>query len=550
MNQTQIASTNGWDTIYAVKFPAVNKAIVSQKSSPENFSNAMDDPDMGTTRLSGDFGDWQICMGGDGKNIRMNIPIASSALIFLERENIYTEFIQATIELNLLWVSGQETATTDPAHKNLKIDPANTVSVIMLDTGANKISETQKSIYRSLLENWLKSNVQEFQHVFAVIELNKQNAEGGFQWIMPTDTLYAVIDVNDSLEDSIFGVLCMTENRTSPGVHMISPYAIPSGCPSGFLISPERLLFNMILPGVKLLFSNATDADFKVTENGRGITNNTDLVFLDQQLDNGDWIRPKIDKEKFTLSVQDTYLEMEFSDLHFNYPFPIPFLHGGMWVPDMPGISVHMMYNAQSTVQMTTDHHFKVDMTKSSSSMSIQTETWLTVTEIVAGIVLSVGGALAGGFIGAALKAGTTTASAVTTAAIEGIEVTATETPIIATTNITPIALTESGAEVATNLSRVSTLGGKFATFFARNWAKLLGGMVGAGIGGSIASIPQILKAIANSNGSDEYNLAQFGTEALAPLSWPDQGPVELQSGILNGAFQMGFVLKTSNPSM
>lgn len=532
-NNTNTISTNGWDTVYAIKYPDVNNAIKMQKSSPTSYSQTSKDPTFGAIICEGDFGDWEVVTGGDGKNINMCLPITNCSVSIpqLKMKKSFTG-LNAIIQLNLCWLH-QEI-------DHLKVDKnEETISVLRIEQDGKKFTGLMGQTAIAL-EKWLVNNISEFNHVFSSITLNKTNDVNNFQWLMPTDTLYAVADLGTA-ENSVFGVLCMTENRPSPKVHEISPFAIGDGATSSFLIAPERILENMIFPGMKLLFKNANDSDFKISNDGLTITNCNNLEFKNQELKNGDIISPKIDKNNFSLTMQDSEIKMSFDDLHFKYPIPVPLLKGKTWVPDMPGITVNLTHTTNASLKTTSSNGFKMDVLHSTSSVNVTTASWLNWTEIGAGLVLSIGGAIAGGVIGDALSAGTTAATSATETTVDGMVMTAEASAESASTNITSEVL----AETAADLGNAASKTGKFAAFFARNWAKMLGAMTGAGLGAGIAASPKIIAAIANDKGGEEdINLDKFGTEALNPLKWPNQGPVKLVNGALNGSFQMNFIDK------
>jgi hypothetical protein len=530
-------TTNGWDTVYAIRFPDVNKGIVSKKSSPKNFAQTITDPDMGTISLHGNFGDWQLTNGGDGKNIRISLPISTSTLSFSGKDHVYGSLITAVIEVNLLWLSkdGQPDSTSTTPRKvvlQMFSNTDNEVSVQSIDPGTNTISETQLSFYRTILENWLNGNRNAFEHVFAFLDINAiaDTGKEGFQWLKPTDKLYAVVDVDGDATKSIFGVLCMTGNRVSPGAHEISPFAIPANANSGFLIAPERIISDMLLAYIPLMFIKATALDFDITNDNTQITNKNKLQFNQQKMDDGTVIQPEIEAGKFNITVEATYIKMEFTDLHF---------------PWSPGISVHVTHTSNSTFKMTSDRKIKMDVINSTTTGNIQTETWVKVVEIVGSILLSIVGSVGGGFIGGAVKGGTVAVTAATEAVLDGIEMTAVETAENVGTNVALDAAEDAATETTALVRGGTSLPGKFASFFARNWAKLLGGAIGGGVGATIGMIPSIIGAVANGH-EDVPTLDEFGTQALQPLAWPNlsNDGLTLVSGELNGAFQMGIQLK------
>jgi hypothetical protein len=80
--------------------------------------------------------------------------------------------------------------------------------------------------------------------------------------------------------------------------------------------------------------------------------------------------------------------------------------------------------------------------------------------------------------------------------------------------------------------------------FFSRNALKIKAGLIGsvpgAIVGGVVAAVPLILKAIAEGRTQDIPTLDTFATTAVAPVSWPDQGAFKLSSATINAALQLG----------
>jgi len=67
----QSISTNGWDTVSICRVSALNAQIKVAKTYPES----MDITEPGSTiSVNGEFDAWQVVTGGDGKNVKINVP--------------------------------------------------------------------------------------------------------------------------------------------------------------------------------------------------------------------------------------------------------------------------------------------------------------------------------------------------------------------------------------------------------------------------------------------------------------------------------------------
>ena len=358
------ADTYGWDTVFALNFTHANAAIVANWPNVSAGAKTMnqtasDDPSF---NINATLGPWQLTMGGDGKNVRMNVPIASGTYnaggkaIKLDGLNV-----QVIIEIGMEWVP-------DPNQFNFVITGA-TVATITGDLNQNKIDTqlqqafTQQkktlssqaaaqmlisgkewvitdgqvnyylfyttdkdnnqflTIYQfeaawlanlkalkdavsedepavaviqivndpasgiaaavlpDLLSTWFNTNIGEFNHVFAILDLSPVVAkQTNYTWMLPTSTSYAVTD-QGTMDSSVFGVLTMVQNNAPGQNHQVSPYAIPSGGDAGFLISGPNFMKYMLLGGAQIIFNNAPASNFTITNDGLTITNNARILF-------------------------------------------------------------------------------------------------------------------------------------------------------------------------------------------------------------------------------------------------------------------------------
>ncbi|MEZ0487878.1 TULIP family P47-like protein [Fibrella aquatica] len=100
------ADTNDWDTVFAIRFNDANTAITSSWGSVSDKAKnvaqqASDDP---SYQLSGTLGPWQLTVGGDGKNIRMNCPFVSGTYQAGGAKSYDITNYQVIIEVGMEWV--------------------------------------------------------------------------------------------------------------------------------------------------------------------------------------------------------------------------------------------------------------------------------------------------------------------------------------------------------------------------------------------------------------------------------------------------------------
>lgn len=558
-----LISTNGWDTVYALYFPDVNKAIVAQKSSPLSFSYSKAEDD-GTYTLTGTFGDWQLVAGGDGATIHMLVPVTTATLALSSKpatdgspalagqQTTYASPVQVTVEVKLAWVNAAQDDNNQVLIVNgtsaITEQPA--VAILSVDYGNNpQPGMVEAAIFQQFLGMWLANHAGAFKHVFSSITLNASlDKNPGFQWTVPTATLYAVVDQGNDANGqnfarSIFAVLCMTEGRLSPGAHEVDPFAIPLGTEaspvnSAFLINPARIMGNMLLPGLPLLFrDNPLLSSFSVSPDGLSISNNEELQFADQQLDDGTTIHPKVRAQSFTIAMMGPLIQLQMNGLYFDY---------------VSGTTVNINHTSTVSLKLNTLGQFKMDLTHSTNHANVSQSDGVYIGTIAATLGLALASAAVGGLLGGVAEP----AAAVALNAEEaGIEL----APIVVDEGVVGAEQGNvAGAEVMQEVGAQAeaAVGGgapsRFNLFFTTNWSKALVMLTRAIVGSSVAIVNFAVKYAALHKAGEIPTLDAFGTQVMAPVVWPNLttaaagAPLadQLVSGTLNGAFQVGLNLK------
>jgi hypothetical protein len=266
-------STYGWDTAFAIQYKDANAAIVKAKSSPKTFSQVAPDK---SCSLSGSFGDWQLT-GGDGVDLHMSLPLTGGTGTFMGHKFDLAGAI-AIVEIQLNYLPPPPKAmTASPSNHNLKpkttagykTQPASVLRVL----GSAKLTPMQQTVIEGLLGLWLNANLDEFDHTFSAVTLNRIVDKSAFKWLAPTDTGYACLK-RGTADTSILSVLCMTDNRSRATLaSQVSPNAIPDNALSGFVIAQERFLEKMVLPGLPKVFPGSKASDFKMSSDGTKVVN-------------------------------------------------------------------------------------------------------------------------------------------------------------------------------------------------------------------------------------------------------------------------------------
>jgi hypothetical protein len=322
------ADTYGWDTVFAIRIDDVNASIKNKKTSPKSFSASTTDPQThNKVDVNGNFSDWQITTGGSGKLIHMSTPVISLIARGILADGTKAEFsfnegnFEVQVELEFL-PHNDPPANGSGTFHNLMVKhsgqtPGEQV-VTFIDAygfgnstdGSNTPFSAVQDDVESALQIWFNENLNDFEHVFATVNLNREADKGQFEWLLPTDVSYAYID-GDSLDNSILGVLCMTGGRSIEGlVQEVSPNAIPGGSRAGFLISPERFITEMLWPSMPIVYQGVTKDDFKLRSDSTGLILNNGEVTI-QSMKDGDGNPHETYLRNFEISTTNQILTID-----------------------------------------------------------------------------------------------------------------------------------------------------------------------------------------------------------------------------------------------
>lgn len=157
-------------------------------------------------------------------------------------------------------------------------------AVAIITIVKNPASGIPAAVLPDLLSIWFNSNIGEFNHVFASLDLSPQVSQSAkYAWMKPTATTYAVTD-QGTLDSSVFGVLTMAQHNQASSNHQVSPFAIPSGTDAGganagFLIAGTDFVRYMMLPAAQSIFNDAPLSAFEIVNDGLTVQNTKDMVW-------------------------------------------------------------------------------------------------------------------------------------------------------------------------------------------------------------------------------------------------------------------------------
>jgi hypothetical protein len=198
--------------------------------------------------------------------------------IFHSSDKYNDEFLNV-YQFEKAWLSNLKALATAASND----EPAVSIITIVNDP----VSGVAAAVLSQLLSTWFNANIGEFNHVFASLDLSPvvSSTDPAYAWMRPTASSYAVTD-QGTLDSSVFGALTMALDNDPSANHQVSPYAIPTGCDAGFLISGPNFMQHMLLAGAQEIFGGAPASSFTITNDGLTVTNTEDLVWGTFMMDN------------------------------------------------------------------------------------------------------------------------------------------------------------------------------------------------------------------------------------------------------------------------
>lgn len=294
----QAVYTYGWDTVFAIPAGEVNQAIVDHGSSPAQFSIQE-----ASYSVSASFGAWQICLGGDGKDVRLQIPMHQGCITYTSSGKSFTfDSATAIVEVQLHYIPHTGELDDPPAQgnpyalvvKDQATDSTPVMAVISLETDP-PLGTVSQALVQQALSDWGNANLGQFSHVFSVVDLNRMVDQGQWGFVTPNYTSYAYLD-RENIDNSLFAVLTMTGDRSGEAIsEELSPLAIPSGSIGGFLVSQARTLHDLVRPAIILAYPGLTDENFLMNDAATELylTDHT-VIDLQPVEQNGNTYYPKL----------------------------------------------------------------------------------------------------------------------------------------------------------------------------------------------------------------------------------------------------------------
>ena len=386
-------TTNGWDTVSICRVTALNERIKKEKTYPASISEQADQ-----LSVKGEFDPWQVITGGDGRNVKLKVPMKNGTYTGLNfgkgtTFDLTGVSVDIYVKLRYFPMPDSKEAKGDSYELFVNTDGSEggsdpIAAVVSLNDSENRIDSTNKSILRGLFETWLNrpENLQKFNTLFSTVLINNMGKESEeYKWLRATAISYAYTDKNTE-DSSIFGILCMTNNRTCDGLpNQLPAVSLERDDNALFLISREIFVKYQLLPALPYIFEESLQAEYIVDE--AGTTINAKNLKLDPVRVGAIDYKPVA--ETFEITFDETYIRTT-AQIH---------------TPISPGIDAHTTIITKQVLALGTNSAGEQVMVYEMIGDPIvenQTDvaTWIVVTEailaLVAAVVTGVAGAVAG----------------------------------------------------------------------------------------------------------------------------------------------------------
>lgn len=527
--------THDWDVIAAITYADVNAAIDAQGSSPQSFDVTSQD---GSSTLSGRFGPWRLTTGGAGSLLHIEAPILEARASYngaelpmdptVARLLVHAEFLpqpDSVGKRNLV-------LRTSPRAEGEIVVTVEGPSPAQSTTNAEgKVVEDflRQTLMKSLIEQWANANLDAFNHVFAVADLELDlSASPGLTWMTPWHLGYAVQEpaINPTVDNAVFAVLALVDEpagddekslRLQNLAYEVDLGAIPPGRKAGLVISGPQFVRQFIYPTMPHVFAGLENTrpeeNFTISNGGITIRNHNELKLDAHKLEEKTLVDPVVPAETFSMELVGTELRIRSENMWFEYS---------------PGIFVYLSFHTH--VEVFFDENIeRLQITKGEVISDGHAEMSDALQGLMIGLlVIGIVTAVAGGVAGAISKSATTAVEEVA----QGASITVTGAARTAA-----LAAEEASimcGRIVSNAATIETIGAR---------AAVIGGV--AGVGGFVlaggSALTEVLKTIADNDFSAVPDIADLTNLALGEgIRFSGMQDYRIAEAGLNGALIFG----------
>lgn len=259
-------SLNNWDTATIVRADKLNEEIEKKKTYPLEIGYQVQDKETEDIySINGLFLPWQITPGGDGRNLWFKISFKNGSFQIGENQ-VDLQDVSLTVSVSLAYFPRPEKEAEDGSYRlsiNTSMNHTEEDCVIVLSVEAENMTDIRKTEFASVMRCWLnlEKTLSMFQPLFATVVIDN-NSSADFKWLKPTYMSYAYRDA-PNIEDALFGVLCMTNERDgSEGISQMPLVAMKSNEDILFLVNREIFVKYQYIESLTQAIPGTTDDNF------------------------------------------------------------------------------------------------------------------------------------------------------------------------------------------------------------------------------------------------------------------------------------------------
>jgi Clostridium P-47 protein len=287
---------------------------------------------------------WSFVVGGDRNQVRLRIPFDCT---YTKKDaTVVPCTLDAIVQLDLNWlkqarakdmvvsiVTEKDPVTADEFQTNkyvkliefttslhdLEEEKSNIKKLLLsIINNLTNTSDTPSSPSQSFL-GYVYNTLFDSLNIFQALSVQEHEKEKLFKWMYPTTTAYVTIDSNDlepKVEDSVFGILCMTEGRKNKEKPAIDINIIPEHHDSAIILTPALLMQKILRPKIQTLFKDGTFQE----QGGTAFINTKDMHFQTTfKNKKGDEIDPLIKDKSFICRIDNNSLVLNFGEMTYNW---------------------------------------------------------------------------------------------------------------------------------------------------------------------------------------------------------------------------------------
>ena len=320
---------NGWDTANVTTAAVMNAAIANQGKTPKGFTY----PDPPESITVNKWKPWQITPGGSGQLIHLLCEIESGTGTDADGVDHDLSGAKVVVEIRAQKLEDAMARFQDPDSKPDTTTPGSKIVAVTTGSGPTPAAAVKQILphplfhkFKDIFNDWFNDNLPDFDNVFHVAMLDQIADQDSFQWLKPTDVSYAVKDTLDGTS-TVFAALAQTDGDGLAKLNQdIDPGILanlPDGTNSALVISGQKFVEHVLLPGAVKMLKNTQASDFELSSDGLSVSNKNPVAWMDMQLDDGTVVTPTIDAGGFVLSVDQNSLLCKFEGVTWKHPMMV-----------------------------------------------------------------------------------------------------------------------------------------------------------------------------------------------------------------------------------